>query len=933
MTTTTMNETKPIPPRPAELPPGQWTEAALRVLRERYLIKDSTGRVIETPENLCWRVAWTVAQVERAYDASDETIQAAAEAFYGLMVSGMFLPNSPTLMNCGTGNGLQYSACYVLPIEDSMESIMGTLKDAAMIHRTGGGVGYSFSALRPAGAPIRTSGGVSSGPLSFLEIFNTMTEHVRQGGRRRGANMAILRCDHPDILAFIESKLSGGITNFNISVAITDRFMEALERGEHHELLAQPGWPRPDGGQYNGGEPIGTLSAPLVWEKIVKAAWATGDPGLFFIDKTNLSAANPLPSVYRIDATNPCVTGDTLVATPDGWMAAEKIRPGDLILTPSGPLPVKRIEVSVHPVFCVRFSDGGSVRATAGHQFLAQPLTEPGAEPRPIRLDELQRGDLVQVARRGHPTLSDWTGEAKIVGIEPADTDTVYDLFEPITDRWITEGYVSRGCGEEPLPPHGSCNLGSINLARFVRAGDIDFDRLARAVSLRVRFLDNIIDINPFPLPAIRDLARQERRIGLGVMGWADLLIELRIPYDSDEAVQLAKSLGGFLLSEARRASEELAKEREPFPLFDRSRWANGHLRRNSTITTVAPTGSISVLAGCSSGIEPLFAVAFTHDPHQSGNRRTLQFMNERFVRLTSDRRILSEAVLDTIASRGTLHGVSEVPEDLRLLFKSAHEIPLERHLAHQAAWQNYYSETAVSKTVNVPHSATVDDVGRAYRLAWELGCLGITVFRDGCKGEQVLTVGTAPKTPAEIAERPKTPIAATPVIHPNPARLRAERFWKETPLGKIFATVSQNGDAEPFELFISLGKAGSDAMAFTEAIGRLISTLLRYDRLPSRSERAQEVIEQLKGIGGARSVGFGPNKILSVPDAIAQVLEEFLAPSAPPEQLELPQAAEPSSNGNPHRLGDLCPLCKAAAVVYEEGCRHCLACKVYSEC
>jgi len=888
---------------------------------------------------MCWRVAWTVAEAERGYGADEAQVLGLARAFYTMMVRGECLPNSPALMNCGTGNGLQYSACYVLPIEDSMESIMGALRDAALIHRTGGGVGYSFTRLRPEGARVRTSGGQSSGPISFMKIYDTMTEHVRQGGRRRGANMGILRVDHPDIRAFIDAKRSGGIVNFNVSVAVTDEFMEALARDEDYPLRAQAGWPRPDGSDYAPGEPYRDpatgrpvrLRARRVWEAICRAAWATGDPGLFFIDRANRSPANPLPEVYRIESTNPCVTGDTLVATPRGWVRADALEVGDMIVTPDGPRPVARVDVSRHPVYRVTFSDGGVVRATAGHQFSARPADEPGVRWRPIRLDHLRLGDRVQVVRTGHPTLPDLTGEAEIVRIDPEGAATVWDLYEPISDTWLPEGYLSRGCGEEPLPPWGVCNLASLNLARCADTlhKQIDWERLGRAAHLAVRFLDNLIDINPFPLPQIRELAQQERRIGLGVMGWADLLIDLRIPYDSDEAVNLARDLGGFLLAEARRASEALARARGAFPLFARSRYAEGPPRRNSTVTTVAPTGSISTIAGCASGIEPLFAVAFTHDPHQAGNRRQLHFLNEGFLDLARARGLLSDRLLEALVRQGTLEGL-DVPEDFRRLFKSAHEIPFERHIQHQAAWQRHFSETAISKTVNLPHRATVADIERAYRCAWELGCLGITVFRDGSKREQVLTAGT------QGSERPPAPPAMTspePLIHPNPPRLHAERFWKDTPLGRVFVNVSQDESSEPFEVFISLGKAGSDVMAFTEALGRVISTFLRYDRLPSRNERAREVIEQLKGIGGAQAIGFGPEKVLSVPDGIAKVLEELLAPPAPPAQLALPDSAAAPPNGPGRLLGDLCPTCGVAAVVREEGCRHCLACGVYSEC
>ncbi|MFQ5946851.1 MAG: ribonucleotide reductase N-terminal alpha domain-containing protein, partial [Anaerolineae bacterium] len=637
-----MSAQTPIPSRPSDLPAGRWTEAALRVLSERYLLKDARGKVIETPEDLLWRVAWTVASAERGYGAEESAVFDLARAFYGLMVRREFLPNSPTLMNAGKGRDLTFAACYVLPIPDSMDGIFSTLGHAAAIQKAGGGVGYAFSRLRPKGARVRSSGGASSGPISFLrEVYDHMTDAVKQGSSRRGANMAILRCDHPDVLEFIDAKRSGGITNFNISVGITDEFMAALQSDGTYALRARAGWPRPEGSDYADGEPYldpqtgekVELKAPVVWDRICQAAWATGDPGLFFIDRTNRSRANPVPARYEIESTNPCVTGDTPVATPEGWVPAEKLTEGSAILTVDGPRAIDTVETYICQVFRVQFSDGGELRASPGHQFFARLAGDPCSRPRPIRLDQLRPGDRVQVHRTGHPTLPDINGASTIVAIRPEGIETVYDLHEPLTDTWLPNGYLSRGCGEQPLYPNDQCTLGSLNLGAFVDRVHKQFDwaRLGSAARLATRFLDNVLDVSPPPTPEIGELVRSIRRVGLGVMGWADALILLGLPYDSEEAVGMAETVMRHITETAEEESIVLAGSRGPFPLWSESIYRDGSARRNSTLTTVAPTGSISVLAGCSSGIEPLYAIAFTHVVRRDGDDRVLHLVNPLF--------------------------------------------------------------------------------------------------------------------------------------------------------------------------------------------------------------------------------------------------------------------------------------------------------------
>ncbi|MFQ5881899.1 MAG: vitamin B12-dependent ribonucleotide reductase [Candidatus Methylomirabilales bacterium] len=750
---------------------GNWSESALRVMRERYLARQGE-KVLEPPEGMCWRVAAEIASAEERWGKSSEEVYEIACRFYDLMVDGLFLPNSPTLMNAGKNNGLQYSACYVLPVGDSMEEIFEAVKAAAIIHKSGGGTGFAFSRLRPKDAIVYSTGGKASGPVSFLRVFNGATEAVKQGGTRRGANMGILRVDHPDILEFIECKLDGGITNFNISVAITEKFMEALRRDGEYELITP-----------HTKEEVGRLRAREVFDRIVKAAWRTGDPGLFFIDRCNAGQANPTPTLDQVEATNPC--------------------------------------------------------------------------------------------------------------------------------------------GEQPLYPNEACNLGSVNLAKFFKAaagngkGHIDWDGLEQVVRLSVRFLDDVIEVNPYPLPEIDTAVKTNRRIGLGVMGWADLLFELGIPYHSDEALSLGGEVMRFIQEKGHDESARLAEERGPFPHWPRSIYRDERPLRNSTVTTIAPTGTISIIADCSSGIEPVFALAYSHIV---GDRH-LTFVNPMFERVAKARGFYSEELMKVVAERGTVRGLPGIPEELQQIFVTAHEVGTEWHVRMQAAFQRY-TDNGVSKTINLPHSATEEDVAKAYLMAYELGCVGITVFRDGCKGEQVLHVGTRKKTEVE----PSVEVGTG--IEPRPVALAGKTYRMQTPVGTAFITVNDNGKGagEPFEVFVSVGKAGSETMAHAEALGRLISLILRLP-LPkqmSARDRVAEIVGQLSGIGGGRPLGFGPKRILSLPDALAQALAQHIGLTEPRERKQ--------ADGALTKVGDLCPDCQQATLVNEEGCRKCHSCG-FSEC
>ncbi len=763
---------------------GSWSESAQRVLRERYLMRRGK-EVLETPEGMCWRVATAIARAEERYAKGAAAVQEAAEAFYDLIIDGVFLPNSPTLMNAGKENGLQYSACYVLPVGDSMEEIFEAVKRAAIIHKSGGGTGFAFSRLRPKDSLVESTGGKASGPVSFLRAFNGATDAVKQGGTRRGANMGILRVDHPDVLEFIDSKLEGGITNFNISVAVTDRFMQALAKDELYDLIDP-----------HTREVTGRLRAREVFDRIVHAAWRTGDPGLFFIDRCNAGRANPVPGLSEVEATNPC--------------------------------------------------------------------------------------------------------------------------------------------GEQPLYPNEACNLGSLNVAKFVRPDreGIDWDQLDRVVRTTVRFLDDVIDVNPYPLPEIDKAVKDNRRIGLGIMGWADLLQELGIPYDSEQALELADRLMGFIQRVGHEASADLARERGPFPNWAQSIYREGPMLRNSTVSTIAPTGTISIIAGCSSGIEPLFAIAYSHIV---GDRH-LTFVSPTFERVARQRGFYSEALMEKVAQQGTVRGLAEIPEDVQRLFVTAHEVDPEWHVRHQAAFQKH-TDNGVSKTINLPNAATLDDVAKAYRLAYDLGCIGITIFRDGCKATQVLHLGTqkeGARTEAPIG----APLAAAPApteaaagevraaVKPRPRTLRGVTYRIETPMGTAFIHVNQNESGEPFEVFANVGKGGSDTAAVSEAIGRLVSLVLRLPSPMSPRERVEQVVSQLAGIGGRRDQGFGKLRVRSLPDAIAQVLAEHIGLAEPgPDEIRAARGAH-----HIHGAHDLCPDCGHHTLVYEEGCHKCYSCG-YSDC
>ncbi|MBI4187281.1 MAG: vitamin B12-dependent ribonucleotide reductase [Chloroflexi bacterium] len=735
------------------------TENARHVLKKRYLTKDKEGQVIETPEELFRRVARTIASAESIYNAEAD-VACWEEEFYRLMANLEFLPNSPTLMNAGRELG-QLSACFVLPIEDSMEAIFDAVKYTALIHKSGGGTGFSFSRLRPERDRVGSTGGVASGPVSFMRAFDTATDVIKQGGMRRGANMGILRVDHPDIMEFITAKKDpAAFTNFNISVALTAGFMEAVKAGADYDVIN----PRT-------GEVQGRRNAREVFDRIVEMAWKTGDPGVVFIDRINQD--NPTPHLGKIESTNPC--------------------------------------------------------------------------------------------------------------------------------------------GEQPLLPYESCNLGSINLARMLRkegeTTQVDYARLARTVQLAVRFLDNVIDVNKFPLPQIAEMTRKTRKIGLGVMGFADMLIQMGIPYDSEEALGVAAGVMRFINEEACKASAELAGERGAFPAFAGSVYdvPGGPGLRNATCTTIAPTGTLSIIAGCSSGIEPLFALSYTRNI-LDGDR--MLEVNPHFEDAARREGFHSDELMQELAAGARLGTLEGVPDQVKRLFVTAHDISPEWHVRMQAAFQKS-THNAVSKTVNFPHEATQDDVAKVYKLAYELGLKGITIYRDRSRDSQVLSTGEAAKPDSA---------ALTPRRRPKSTTGMTEKVT--TGCGSIYVTV--NSDEQGIcEVFSTLGKSGGCASAQLEAISRLISLALRSGL------DAASIVKQLRGIRCPSIAWEGGKSVLSCADAIAGVLERHVSGAA-----DKPKSG-PHDHGHdlgPARnLAGQCPDC-GSLLVYQEGCFVCRGCG-YTKC
>lgn len=695
----------------------QLSENAIKVLERRYLKKDIEGKVIETPEDMFKRVAKHIAQADKIYDEKVD-IKRIEKDFYDMMANLEFIPNSPTLMNAGRELG-QLSACFVLPVEDSMEGIFDAIKNAALIHKSGGGTGFSFTRLRQRGSSVKSTGGVASGPVSFMKVFNAATEAVKQGGTRRGANMGILRIDHPDIVEFISCKEdTNEITNFNISVGLTEKFMEAVENGENYDLIDP-----------HTKKPVGSLNAKEVFNTIVSMAWNNGEPGIIFLDRIN--NANPTPGLGEMESTNPC--------------------------------------------------------------------------------------------------------------------------------------------GEQPLLPYESCNLGSINLATMIKQSgskyELDYDKLGETVDKAVHFLDNVIDMNKYPLEEIDKMTKSTRKIGLGIMGFADILFYLGLSYNSDQAVELAENIMKFIDDRSKKKSAELVSQRGVFPAYEKSIFKKKGIElRNSTTTTIAPTGTISIIAGASSGIEPLFAISFVRNVMDNDK---LVEVHPYFEKLAKERGFYTKELMERIASEGTLTHIDEIPEDIKKVFVTSHDIAPIWHIKMQAAFQNHV-DNAVSKTVNFKYEATKEEVEEVYTLAYKLGCKGVTIYRDGSRQDQVLST-TKKEESNKVEKQENEEKSIKPRLRPSITQGVTEKV--RIGCGNLYITVNydENGICE---VFTNVGRAGG-CPSQSEATSRLVSIALRSGM------DVKSVVEQLKGIrchSTLRQRGTNKDiKVLSCPDAIGRALEKVM--------------------------------------------------------
>ena len=891
--TTTSKGLLPTPPLPKGLPKANLTENAYKVFVRRYVRKGPDGNPVETVEETFWRVAYHVARAESEFGATETQVIKQAKGFYKLLIAKRYIPNSPTWTGAGTPLG-QLAACFVLPISDDMgrkdSGIFTSLRNAALIQQTGGGNGFSFSRLRPKGTIVKSSAGQATGPVGFLRVYDKAFGEIAQGGSRRGANMAVLRIDHPDIEDFITCKIDeNAITNFNISVGITDAFMRAVENDEEWELrfpdVLDPRYSGFDGTleqAEDAGIPIRVykkVRARELFDRIVRQAHHNGEPGLLFLDTANRS--NPVPHLYPLEATNPC--------------------------------------------------------------------------------------------------------------------------------------------GEQWLGPYENCCLGSINLAQHVTDdGKVDWEKLRETTEQAVRFLDNVVEANAYvpSVPQLKEAAHRARRIGLGIMGLADLMYVNGVRYGSPEGQEFAAQVMEFVRYHAMRASVALAEERGPFPAIEGSiydpenlkwqppqwpDWLGGgpktdwgrppvdwnaivegirkHGIRNAAQTTIAPTGTVSTVSGVEGyGCEPVFALAYIRHVNDNGKDLQLTYTSPLFMKALEDAGLdkeTRERVIEEVLEQGTCQHIPEVPEHIKHTFVVTSDITAEEHVYTQAALQTFV-DNSISKTINFPAGATPEDVAKAYELAWALGIKGLTVYVTGSRDKVVLeTKATAKAKGKDVAlafpdaeTEAEQPRLWNEPKKPRPSALRGWTYRIETPVGRAFVTINENGGNQPFEVFVNTSKAGSETAAISEAIGRLISYILRLTSTVEPRERLWEVWRQLSGIGGGRSAGFGPNRVRSLPDGIAQAIKRYLdkAPGAPHEaeeekghsfDLNLPSLLPNDGNGHDgaapveplaqpvrpaakethtekkldiNQVGDICPECGAAAVVYTEGCARCYACG-YSEC
>ena len=832
-----------IPKAPDSLPEPKLSENSWYIGRTRYARRDSKGVPSETPKELFWRVAYNIATAERLYGGDEKAHMKTAIKFYKLMSTRKFLPGTPTLLNASKPKQ-QLSSCFVLPVPDDLKGILDSATDMAMIHKSGGGTGFSFSRLRPKNDILSTSGGSTTGPVSFMQMYNDITSSIRQGGVRRGANMGILHYNHPDILLFAIYKLDEfSLTNFNISVTTDKAFFDQIEIdkqlldddyekefdfdslinevSEAHQtrdmdlklvrldaaVARLTDWCKEETPDYGyaltnprNGQEMGRLNAKKVFDLITRFAWQYGDPGMIFMDQVNNSRANPTPQLGQIEATNPC--------------------------------------------------------------------------------------------------------------------------------------------GEQPLLPYDACTLGSINLALFLDENDFDWDALRKAVHESIHFLDNVLDMNEYPIDKVRDMVRQIRRVGFGIMGFADALLHMNIGYNTEEGLKMAEKVMQFIQQESDNASEKLAETRGVFPAYKGSIYDKpGDISpRNGARTTIAPTGTISMLAETSSGCEPLFALTYSKNTIEG--KRLFQ-SSPYFAAALKKRGLYSEELLEQIqANGGSIQNMDSMPKDLKKTFVVASDITPEWHLKIQAAFQKYV-DNAISKTINFPNTASINEVRNAYLMAHKIGCRGITIYRDGSRDKQILEVkkdsSYFDKLAGNKAEVIETEAVVTTRIDlkPRPEVLNGRTHKVMTPLGKAFVSINEDENGNIFEIFINVGRAGSDITADAEAIGRLISLTFRIPSDYSSDQIAQKVISQLRGIGGSSSTGFGANRVRSLADAVAKVIEQHQATKTAlvskddSDQSETIPLWEASTT---NKLTDMCPECGSASLRFAEGCQKCESCG-FSKC
>jgi len=1245
------------------VPLDWWSESALKVLNERYLSTYPNG-VKETPEAMLYRVARAAAEAEAEWvklsdyeltldkfsqqkllnDRVNLEVNFWTKEFYTIMAENKFLPNSPTLMNAGTGNGLNFFACFVMKIEDSIEDIYDTLKNAAIIAKSGGGIGHCFSNLRPSNSKVSTTQGMSSGPISFLKLYDASTAAIKQGGKRRGANMATFAVDHPDLMDFIHCKLfkedgTRDITNFNISVLATDAFMKAVQDDADWNLIDK----------WDNNKVTATYKARYIFDEIAQSAWATGDPGFLFIDKANNSRSNPIPDLEMLDASNPCFIGSMRLATSRGLITFKELydtqeklhvvvdnRAIDHLqkMTASGET-VSVLGTSVYnatpvslngkniPVLKLTTSHGHEVIATPYHKFITPngrvelkdlkegdtlylqseeglwsenydlPTINMGSNSQSRLNNKIAKGlanppvkwskelgqmvgliigdGFIRYANNGSTlgiSISDqdfeikefvltnmekWFGvtgnrssnrnnnsqiqyssgvadffaslgisnakapnkvvpesifqspresvigflrglfsadgtiniverngtvsirlatsshqlgkdvqqllanlgivgalrlrrkaqvrmmpdsnrvlapyncaaqyeiiisrnnmtefvsiigfmqnrqndkignylkshsvysekfETAVKSIEPYISEDVYCCSVPGPNSIIVNNIATMNCGEQIIFTDDACNLGSINLGRFVEDdGSINYTNLSFTSQVATRLLDNIIDVNNYPLPQIDKKVKSLRRIGLGVMGWADMLFKYKCSYDSEAAFALAEKVMATINNSAVSESRKLAEYKGPFPLFSQSIYKNEAPRRNSCLTTQAPTGTISIIDNCSSGIEPVFALAYQHKVKQNNGERVLNIVNDTFKRILESEDLYTNDVENYVAVNGVITGYNDyvaksqpsvynqLPEWVEKTFIIAQEIDPKDHIAMQAAWQ-VHTENSISKTVNLPNSATVQDIKDAYMLAYESGCKGITVFRDGCLATgQVLNIGTNKE---KIAGTHVTIndgiITHASVISPgsgNPVQgftgslitvndildvhLEQEEFSRPkvlhgytrqvvAPEGTVHVTLNSDDAGDLREVFVNVGRSGSDISALSEALGRLISLILQMDASVANADKLYLIQSQLNGIGGSGFVGFGPNRVASLADAVSKVIREHPLNLGQPNLVShvdptTPNVVAQQIKKSVQKIGNACPSCgNIGSFVREEGCKKCYSCG-YSEC